>query len=332
MYSFSKKNNCNVCGCVLENTAEFVFQYKGDTYNYGETAGNLSPGFNAFSKSLQLIYLNCHHCGCLSLHSPIFSEEILSTEFFSSTYNHFVMREKDTSITTKIRLFLIKILSGKPHYTLLLYKIFLYPLFNRLRIPKHYARKRHHADKLSFLDIGHGSGIYVNGFAYNGFDSYGIDPFAPPPKGLKGTFIKDEFLNHNFGDMTFDVIYLKSVFYVLVQPEQYFKKILQLLKPNGNLIIMDSLYCHDYTPENVIETGVGPRGRQYVYDLEKMKAYLEQIGFKIISCDKFVSDYFRLVKKLKYNFFTHITGIIADYYYNILTNKATIYTITLTKK
>jgi SAM-dependent methyltransferase len=321
---------CNVCSASVTLGTKKTYNYKGDAYNQYNTVGNMSADFVNYLKTVPLEYSFCPSCGFASLISPIFGPEILSREFFNKQYNHFHLLRKAEDFSTRLRIGLIRRLSGKSNLFLAIIQLLLFPVYHRLRIPRHFIPK----SKLgqSFLDIGYGSGIYVDGFSRNGFDSYGIEPFAPKPAGLHGTFITDDFLMHDFAGKQFDVILLKSVLYVLADPMAYLKKVASLLKNKGNLIIMDALFDEAWLPKAQIENGVGARGRQYLYSTPKASQFIHSaLGLQLVYSEPIPFDYFKVTHDVRYTPVNNILCMIVDMYYQLFTHKANLVTMIFEK-
>ena len=92
------------------------------------------------------------------------------------------------------------------------------------------------------LDIGCGKGEFLFNMSREGWDVYGCDfyPYvcdlAKKKFGLKNIY-NDDFLHVNFPEKSFDVITLWHVLEHLARPMETLKKINQLLKDDGVLII-----------------------------------------------------------------------------------------------
>lgn len=100
-----------------------------------------------------------------------------------------------------------------------------------------YFIKSYHLEKGSkILDNGCGRGDFLEAFQKSDFDCYGTDI---ENIGIEKTYqVNLEEDRLPFEDGTFDVVFSKSVVEHISSPENYFKEMLRVLKPNGRIIIM----------------------------------------------------------------------------------------------
>lgn len=312
-YKFRKTTKCNVCHNDLKNEEVIEYEFKDEEYRQYATSGNMTLKFREFLRTIKLEWCKCPNCGFIVLLSPIFEENIAYNEFFNENYSHYQLDKKAKDLATNLRFFLISRLCGGSNLQLNFWKLLLFPIYDRLMIPRYFLKRE---DGMSFLDIGYGSGIYVDGFARAGFDSWGIEPFATIPEDLNGTYIREDFLSHDFGEKKFDIIMMKSCLYLVPKVSEYLRKAHLLLKDDGQLVFMEGFYEPTiFKDQN--EYGAGAKARQYVYDFGLMRAHLRTTGFECIYENKFPHEYFRKVKKLDFSWWSHSLGIFMDLYYKI---------------
>jgi SAM-dependent methyltransferase len=326
-YEYQKTTKCNVCNESLKDQPKMEYFYEDEIFRQYQAVGNMSKTFINFLREVKLELCKCPLCGFIVLLSPIFHKEVAFKEFFSEKYSHFQLTEKAKDFPTQLRFKLISMLSGKSNLALSLYKYLLFPIFDRLMIPRWFNKIE---NNMSFLDIGYGSGIYVDGFAKNGFDSYGIDPFATIPKNLRGNYIKDDFLQHDFGNKQFDIITMKSCLYLVPEPTIYLKKIYSMLKDDGQFIMTELIALPEIVNENIV-FGTGPRVRQFIYDLALSKEYFRKLGFINIYEYQMPFDYFGRLMKSKFTWMNEIISIIMDIVYKLFTGKRNLCMLTFKK-
>lgn len=93
---------------------------------------------------------------------------------------------------------------------------------------------------LNFLDIGSGEGKALIEADSRGWIAEGIDIVdlrLEEAKKPSIKFIKDEFLQHNFGNNSYDFIYMDSVLEHVMNPLDYLNKMKELLNPGGVIYI-----------------------------------------------------------------------------------------------
>lgn len=148
---------------------------------------------------------------------------------------------------------------------------------------KRYARQKAHLPKLEgkrVLDIGCARGdflAYLLGDASD-FEAYGVDAYSDHVTDTRIRFYSDSLLNLACEAESFDLVMAWAVFEHLHHPMAYFRKAAQLLKSDGEMIILvtnsESLYGrHAYT-EDV------PR-HTYHYSASTLEKYGQESGLRL---------------------------------------------------
>ena len=95
-------------------------------------------------------------------------------------------------------------------------------------------KKDHNDKEISLLDIGCGSGAFVETARSLGYNAQGIDPFLPPKlvsNYLRASSPKD------LSEKSFDIITLLNVVEHLDKPRSFFSEVYRLLKPSGVMLL-----------------------------------------------------------------------------------------------
>ena len=96
------------------------------------------------------------------------------------------------------------------------------------------------SQKIKLLDIGTGEGNLLVEGLIRGWDVTGIDIVdnrITSAKNSEINFIKAKFLEQNFLENTYDIIYLDSVLEHVLQPKEYLSKACRILKKGGVIYI-----------------------------------------------------------------------------------------------
>ena len=135
-----------------------------------------------------------------------------------------------------------------------------------------------------FLELGCGRGDFLNEFTEFGLETYAVDNNDYFKKNLKTSnfFILDITKSKlPFEDNSFDVVYSKSFIEHFYFPENIFKEVLRILKPNGKFVnltpdweIIYKTFYEDYT-------------HRTPFTMTSLKDIYLINGFKNVSVEKF---------------------------------------------
>lgn len=124
------------------------------------------------------------------------------------------------------------------------------------------------------LDLGAGNGWLSNRLSLMGHDLYAVDLSVNPDDGLrtwqnyetKFTPVQAEFLFLPFPNASVDVVVFNASFHYSENYEQTLSEAVRVLRPNGQLIVMDSPVYHD-----------AESGRKMI--TERKRQFLARYGF-----------------------------------------------------
>jgi len=135
-----------------------------------------------------------------------------------------------------------------------------------------------------FLELGCGRGDFLNEFTEIGLETYAIDNNDYFKKNLKtSNFFNLDITKSKlpFEDNSFDVVYSKSFIEHFYFPENIFKEVLRILKPNGKFVnltpdweIIYKTFYEDYT-------------HRTPFTMTSLKDIYLINGFKNVSVEKF---------------------------------------------
>ena len=135
-----------------------------------------------------------------------------------------------------------------------------------------------------FLELGCGRGDFLNEFTMFGLDTYAVDNNDYFKKNLKtSNFFNLDITKSKlpFEDNSFDVVYSKSFIEHFYFPENIFKEVLRILKPNGKFVnltpdweIIYKTFYEDYT-------------HRTPFTMTSLKDIYLINGFKNVSVEKF---------------------------------------------
>ncbi len=138
------------------------------------------------------------------------------------------------------------------------------------------------------LDMGCGTGIFLNEARKKGYNVWGIDfnreqvSIAKKHYGLENVYIKSvEDILGEFSQKRFDIITFFEVLEHLNSPIQFIGQIKDILRPGGYIALsvpnrdcfMDTLHEADYPPHHLTR-----------WNSAILSAFLERNGFEIIKC------------------------------------------------
>ena len=135
-----------------------------------------------------------------------------------------------------------------------------------------------------FLELGCGRGDFLNEFTRFGLETYAVDNNDYFKKNLKtSNFFNLDITKSKlpFEDNSFDVVYSKSFIEHFYFPENIFKEVLRILKPNGKFVnltpdweIIYKTFYEDYT-------------HRTPFTMTSLKDIYLINGFKNVSVEKF---------------------------------------------
>ena len=135
-----------------------------------------------------------------------------------------------------------------------------------------------------FLELGCGRGDFLNEFTEFGLETYAVDNNDYFKKNLKTTnFFTLDITKSKlpFEDNSFDVVYSKSFIEHFYFPENIFKEVLRILKPDGKFVnltpdweIIYKTFYEDYT-------------HRTPFTMTSLKDIYLINGFKNVSVEKF---------------------------------------------
>ena len=201
-----------------------------------------------------------------------------------------------------------KLAPGKTRLVILLYKTFysgngssalklaLFPLYPLVRFTRISTLGR-------TLDVGCGSGKFSVYMKHFGMDCYGVEPGQFDKRFAKENGLKIKhcsLLEADYPDNYFDVITMNHVFEHSDRPTDMLKKLHEILKPGGTLVIavpQSSCLAYRLFGRHWVQLDV-PR-HLFIFQLKTIRAYAEKTGFKIEKI-RFNSKSFQFLGSLFY--------------------------------
>lgn len=251
------KNKCEICG---SNKCELLFNQEDKNLNI--------PGkFSIF---------RCNNCGVLFINPQPTSSE-LEKHYSNGMYYSL------NKIDTKSKKLNIKILLYKTYFDKKNKNIFLRLILNPL---KFIARGTIIIPNSKLLDIGSGSGQFLYEMKKLGMDVQGIEPGdfnKKESEKYKLNIEKKDLIKYKAKKESFDIITMNHVLEHVHNPKEVVRKIHDLLKKNGILIIgvpnKNSLAYYIFG-KNWHQLDV-PR-HLFNYSNKNIKSFVEKNGFKVL--------------------------------------------------
>jgi 2-polyprenyl-3-methyl-5-hydroxy-6-metoxy-1,4-benzoquinol methylase len=116
----------------------------------------------------------------------------------------------------------------------------IYKTIRKFTVRNKYTIVKKHSNGKALMDIGCGTGEFLNYCQKNNFDTTGIEPNEKAKKFATESFgltVFDESILHGFSPSTFDVVTLWHVLEHVHKLPERIQQINRLLKPDGTLII-----------------------------------------------------------------------------------------------
>ncbi len=141
--------------------------------------------------------------------------------------------------------------------------------------------------RIKILDIGCGSGLFLEEAKREGFDIQGVDfskDALEAKKRLKDDVFIGDFLEVDFSENSYDIITLFYVFEHLLSPREIFKKINKILKKEG-IVIFSTPIIDGFGAKVFKEKWVGinemPR-HTFIPSYKSILDFLNDTGFTLI--------------------------------------------------
>jgi len=242
--------NKEKCVCCGRNNFKYLYSLKDRMYNL--------PGEYALEE--------CKNCGLIKLENPPKREELSKHypkdyySFKKSSLSPRKLRLYDSFYSEKSSLFKRKILSP-----------FKFIIRNTKIIKGG-----------NFLDVGCGSGDFLEIMGNFGMDSYGVEPEGEKGSDSKRKIFHGELIEAKYPDSFFDVITMRHVFEHISNPKETLKELKRILKPSGFLIIdvpNSKSLSYKVFKQNWSQLDV-PR-HLFTYSSDNLSMLVKRIGFRI---------------------------------------------------
>tara|TARA_B100001540_G_scaffold247448_1_gene222857 strand:- start:811 stop:1641 length:831 start_codon:yes stop_codon:yes gene_type:complete len=139
----------------------------------------------------------------------------------------------------------------------------------------------------TILEIGVGAGQSIYWFEKKGFDVTGIEPDKRNVSMINKILKKGKVIESSVEDFSseknFDVIWMSHVLEHLIEPDQFLKNIKMNMKENGIFFIEVPNCEHKPTLKSSIEENP----HLFHFTKNALIRMVENIGYKVISCDVF---------------------------------------------
>ena len=139
----------------------------------------------------------------------------------------------------------------------------------------------------TILEIGVGAGQSIYWFENKGFHVTGIEPdkrnVSMINKMLKKGEVIESSVEDFFTEKTYDVIWMSHVLEHLVGPDEFLKKIKKNMKKNG-IFFIEVPNC-EYKP--TLKSSIEENPHLFHFTKKALIRMVEDIGYKVISCDVF---------------------------------------------
>ena len=166
----------------------------------------------------------------------------------------------------------------------------------------------------TILEIGVGAGQSIYWFENKGFHVTGIEPdkrnVSMINKMLKKGEVIESSVEDFFTEKTYDVIWMSHVLEHLVGPDEFLKKIKKNMKKNG-IFFIEVPNC-EYKP--TLKSSIEENPHLFHFTKKALIRMVEDIGYKVISCDVFrpATKSEGIKQKILKNSFPYYPRIIAD--------------------
>jgi len=173
--------------------------------------------------------------------------------------------------------------------------------------------KKHITGK-TILEIGVGAGQSIYWFENKGFHVTGIEPdkrnVSMINKMLKKGEVIESSVEDFFTEKTYDVIWMSHVLEHLIEPDEFLKKIKKNMKENG-IFFIEVPNC-EYKP--TLKSSIEENPHLFHFTKKALIRMVEDIGYKVISCDVFrpATKSEGIKQKVLKNSFPYYPRIIAD--------------------
>jgi len=146
----------------------------------------------------------------------------------------------------------------------------------------------------NFFEIGVGTGQAILWFENNGFNVKGIEPDGRNVSMINAKLKRGKVIESSIEEFSidekFDVIWMSHVLEHLLQPDDFFRKIKNMLKKDGVLFI-EVPNC-EFKP--MLKSSIEKSPHLYHFTKKSLSILASNTGYKILSC-----DIFRPAKKIE---------------------------------
>jgi 2-polyprenyl-3-methyl-5-hydroxy-6-metoxy-1,4-benzoquinol methylase len=143
-------------------------------------------------------------------------------------------------------------------------------------------------EKGRLLELGCSSGILLEAAQLSGWDVAGVDPSALSSRGSeidrRLNIQRTSLFDAPFSEQSFDFVFAASVIEHLTDPRRYLKKLANLLRPGGGILVAALPNIRSFTITLGIDRYIGnhPPGHLQFFSRQTIRLLMEATGFESV--------------------------------------------------